>query len=66
MDRPYKKGIPGIDTNINPEGPSKPNLPDLGFPRRDPQNDFVFTFANEDRFIANTPFHEKTTAKHIQ
>jgi len=57
LDRPYKKGIPGIDTNINPEGPSKPNLPDLGFPRRDPQNDFVFTFANEDRFIANTPFH---------
>jgi hypothetical protein len=35
LDRPYKKGVPGLDTNINPNGPAKPKLQDLGFQRRD-------------------------------
>lgn len=56
LDRPYKRGIPGIDTNLDPNGPAQPKLQDLGFPRRDPQNDIEYTFRNEDRFIANTPF----------
>jgi hypothetical protein len=33
LDRPYKKGIPGVDTNLDPNGPVKPKLKDLGFPR---------------------------------
>lgn len=24
LDRPYKKGIPGVDTNIDSNGPVKP------------------------------------------
>ena len=36
LDRPYKKGIRGIDTNLDSNGPAKPELADLGFPRRDP------------------------------
>ena len=36
LDRPYKRGIPGIDTNLSPNGPTKPELADLGFERRDP------------------------------
>ncbi len=37
LDRPYKKGIPGIDTNLNPDGFVKPEdeLPNIGFQRRD-------------------------------
>jgi hypothetical protein len=35
LDRPYKRGIPGIDTNLDPNGPTTASLPDLGFPRRD-------------------------------
>lgn len=66
LDRPYKKGIPGVHTNIDSNGPIKPELQDLGFKRRDPENDFVFTFANEDRFIANTPFHSVIDFKHIR
>jgi hypothetical protein len=31
LDRPYKRGIRGIDTNLNPDGVSKPVLEDLGF-----------------------------------
>jgi hypothetical protein len=34
LDRPYKRGTPGIDTNLDPNGPTQPNLVDLGFPRR--------------------------------
>lgn len=34
LDRPYKRGTPGIDTNLDPNGPTQPKLPDLGFPRR--------------------------------
>lgn len=39
LDRPYKRGIPGIDTNIDPNGVAKPKLQDLGFERID-HNDF--------------------------
>jgi hypothetical protein len=35
LDRPYKRGIPGVDTNLDPNGPVTHELPDLGFPRRD-------------------------------
>jgi hypothetical protein len=66
LDRPYKKGIPGIDTNLYPSGPTKPKLQDLGFPRQDPDNNIFYTFANEDRFIANTPFHAVFDFKHIK
>ena len=38
LDRPYKRGVPGVDTNLNPNGVSKPELADLGFPRRDYDN----------------------------
>lgn len=65
LDRPYKRGIPGVDTNIDPNGPVQPTLPDLGFPRRNIEKEQVWTFANEDRFIANTPWVEKHTFKHI-
>lgn len=66
LDRPYKRGIPGVHTNLDPNGVAKPKLEDLGFPRHDPEVDTQFTFANEDRFIANTPFHYGLTFKHIQ
>ena len=66
LDRPYKRGIPGIDTNLYPEGPVKPKLEDLGFPRHDPVNDLTLTFKNEDRFISNTPFHSLLKFKHIK
>lgn len=59
LDRPYKRGIPGIDRNLNPDGPSKPYLEDLGFERRDDPNYDFKSFANADRFISNTPFHMK-------
>lgn len=36
LDRPYKRGVPGVDKNIDPNGVAKPKLQDLGFPRRDP------------------------------
>lgn len=35
LDRPYKHGIRGIDTNIYEDGPVKPKLQDLGFERQD-------------------------------
>lgn len=35
LDRPYKRGLAGIDTNLNPNGPATEKLPDLGFNRRD-------------------------------
>lgn len=67
LDRPYKKGIPGIDTNIDPSGPVKPKLQDLGFKRRGDENEQIpHTFANEDRFIANSPFHSNLEFKHIR
>lgn len=66
LDRPYKRGTPGLDTNLNPDGPAKPELADLGFPRQDVENEFVFNFANQDRFIANTPFHYSVDYKHIK
>ena len=46
LDRPYKKGTPGVDTNIDSNGPAQPKLQDLGFKRRDPINDEVYTYAN--------------------
>ncbi len=64
LDRPYKKGIRGIDTNLNPDGPSQPELEDLGFPRRNINDDEII-FRNEDRFISNTPFIKKHNFKHI-
>ena len=66
LDRPYKRGIPGVHTNLDPNGVAQPKLEDLGFPRHDPEVDTQFTFANEDRFIANTPFHYGLSFKHIQ
>ena len=66
LDRPYKRGVPGVDTNLNPNGVDKPELEDLGFPRRDWENEQPPTFANEDRFIANTPFHAPLDFKHIR
>lgn len=66
LDRPYKKGIPGVDTNVDPNGPAKPKLQDLGFPRRDVNEENTFTFANEDRFIGNTPFHAKLNFAHVK
>jgi hypothetical protein len=33
LDRPYKRGLPGIDTNLSPDGPVNEELPDLGFNR---------------------------------
>lgn len=65
LDRPYKRGIPGIDTNIDPNGPATPDLPNLGFPRREVTKEVSWTFQNEDRFIANTPWNEKPQFKHI-
>jgi hypothetical protein len=65
LDRPYKRGIPGVDTNLDPNGPSSPALPDLGFPRRDVNREEVWTFENEDRWIANTTWNEKPQFKHI-
>jgi hypothetical protein len=35
LDRPYKRGIPGVDTNLSPNGPVTEKLPDIGFNRRD-------------------------------
>ena len=65
LDRPYKRGVPGIDTNLYPDGPLKPKLQDLGFPRReDPMNVFDHP-GNADRFIENTPFHMKHGYQHI-
>ena len=58
LDRPYKHGIKGIDTNVYEDGPVKPKLEDLGFDRLD-INDQEIIFPNEDRFIANTPWHKK-------
>ena len=34
LDRPYKRGIPGIDTNIDPNGVYKHKAADIGFNRR--------------------------------
>lgn len=65
LDRPYKRGIPGIDTNLDPAGPVAPELKDLGFPRREVTREINWTFQNEDRFIANTPWNEKPQFKHI-
>jgi hypothetical protein len=65
LDRPYKHGIPGIDTNLTSDGPVHENLPDLGFPRRDVNNERIWTFNNEDRFIANTPWNAPIPFKHI-
>lgn len=65
LDRPYKKGTPGIHTNLDPNGLAKPELEDIGFARRNPYQDYEQTFANEDRFIANSPFHYDLKFKHI-
>jgi len=35
LDRPYKRGVPGVDRNVDPNGPVKPKLADLGFERID-------------------------------
>ena len=66
LDRPYKQGIPGIDSNIDPNGVASEKLPDLGFPRRDINNEHTWTFANEDRFVGNTVWNEPVPFKHIQ
>lgn len=55
LDRTYKKGIPGVHTNL-PQGVQKPKLQDLGFERRDVVNGENHTFSNEDAFISNTPY----------
>jgi len=65
LDRPYKKGIPGIDTNLDPNGIKEEPLADLGFARRDYNNEQIWTFANEDRFISNTPWNAPAPFKHI-
>jgi len=66
LDRPYKRGTPGIDTNVYPEGPIKPKLQDLGFPRQDLMGDLELTYRNEDKFISNTPFHSLLKFKHVR
>lgn len=35
LDRPYKRGIPGIDKNLSPDGVYNHKLADLGFNRRE-------------------------------
>ncbi len=65
LDRPYKHGLRGIDTNVYEDGPVKAKLQDLGFERQD-YNDQEIIFANEDRFIANTLFHKKHNFQHIR
>lgn len=55
LDRPYKKGIPGVDTNL-PGGPKPTKLQDLGFERRDFLSYDTDTFLNQDAFISNTPY----------
>ena len=37
----------------------------MGFPRRDIHNEQIWTFANEDRFSANTPWNAKVPFQHI-
>lgn len=64
LDRPYKKGVPGVDTNL-PGGPKHVKLPDLGFERRDILEYDVSTFQNEDSFIANTPYEENWKPSNI-
>ena len=65
LDRPYKRGLPGIDTNLDPNGPKQPDMPDLGFPRRDPIGEIEWTYQNEDRWIANTVWQQRPFFKHI-
>lgn len=65
LDRPYKRGIPGVDTDLDPNGPVKVAKADIGIERRDINKEIKWTFANEDRFIANTPWHRKIPFKHI-
>ena len=36
LDRPYKRGIRGIDRNLTEDGPIEPIVSDIGFLRRDP------------------------------
>ena len=38
LDRPYKRGTPGVTTNLDPNGLSEAKLEDIGFPRRNPQD----------------------------
>ena len=69
LDRPYKRGIPGIDTNLYETGPLEPELQHLGFPRRNtimgPGLDIPdVIWSNTDRFIAQTPFHQKDNFTH--
>ncbi len=66
LDRPYKRGVRGIDTDLDPNGVKTPNLPDLGFPRRDLLGEIEWSFQNEDRWIANTPWNQKPAFKHYQ
>ena len=64
LDRPWKSGIPGVDTNLS-DTLAEEKLPDLGFPRRDINNEQVWTFQNEDRFIANTVWNARPPFQHI-
>lgn len=38
LDRPYKRGTPGLHTNLDPNGLAQPKLEDIGFPRRNPSD----------------------------
>ena len=65
LDRPYKRGVRGVDTNLYEDGPQKPELQDLGFPRQEKNPEFDFDHpTNADRFISETIFHRKHEYKH--
>lgn len=64
LDRTYKRGIPGVDRNI--ENFHGPVLEDIGFKRVDVLNDSKHTFSNEDAFISNTPFESNWEPSNIK
>jgi hypothetical protein len=65
LDRTYKRGTPGVTTNL-PGGVKSPQLQDLGFERRDEINHGKDTFNNEDAFISNTPYEMKWRSSNIK
>lgn len=61
MDRPYLKGVKGDQQSAKPLV-SYANPPDLGFPVKDMEweNNYLEKMMdNKDRWIGNTPFHQK-------
>ena len=64
LDRTYKSGVKGVTTNLY-DKVTGPKLKDLGF-ERDNDEEFNFTFKNEDAFVANSVWESKWKPEYLR